>query len=133
MKLILLFIKSLKVIFVSILLSIIYLLKNKSKAYTMKKLKHSKYKNTGILFEMLVRKLTSETLSSNKSTTVDIIKNYFGRNTELSKELQLYNTLFHVIINLDMLICNFNTSGLNCSSKSVILKIEIGRKYLASL
>ena len=60
----------------------------------MKKLKHSKYKNTGILFEMLVRKLTSETLSSNKSTTVDIIKKYFGRNTELSKELQLYNTLF---------------------------------------
>ena len=59
----------------------------------MKKLKHSKYKNTGILFEILVRKLTSETLSSNKTVTVDIIKKYFGRNTELSKELQLYNAL----------------------------------------
>jgi hypothetical protein len=59
----------------------------------MKKLKHSKYKNTGILFEMLVRKLTSETLSSNKTVTVDIIKKYFGQNTELSKELQLYNAL----------------------------------------
>jgi hypothetical protein len=59
----------------------------------MKKLKHSKYKNTGILFEILVRKLTSETLSSNKTITVDIIKKYFGRNTELSKELQLYNAL----------------------------------------
>ncbi len=59
----------------------------------MKKLKHSKYKNTGILFEMLVQKLTSETLSSNKSTTADIIKKYFGKNTELSKELYLYNTL----------------------------------------
>jgi hypothetical protein len=59
----------------------------------MKKLKHSKYKNTGILFEMLVRKLTSETLSSNKSDTINIIKKYFGRNTELSKELQLYNAL----------------------------------------
>lgn len=59
----------------------------------MKKLKHSKYKNTGILFEMLVRKLTSETLSSNKTVTVDIIKKYFGRNTELSKELHLYNSL----------------------------------------
>lgn len=59
----------------------------------MKKLKHSKYKNTGILFEMLVRKLTSETLSSNKTLTVDIIKKYFGRNTELSKELHLYNSL----------------------------------------
>ena len=42
----------------------------------MKKLKHSKYKNTGILFEMLVRKLTSETLTSNKSVTIDIIKKY---------------------------------------------------------
>lgn len=59
----------------------------------MKKLKHSKYKNTGILFEMLVRKLTSETLSSDKITTIDIIKKYFGKNTELSKELQLYNAL----------------------------------------
>ena len=59
----------------------------------MKKLKHSKYKNTAILFEMLVRKLTSETLSSNKSVTVDIIKKYFGKNTELAKELQLYNAL----------------------------------------
>ena len=59
----------------------------------MKKLKHSKYKNTGILFEMLVRKLTSETLSSNKSTTIDIIKKYFGKNTELAKELYLYNSL----------------------------------------
>ena len=59
----------------------------------MKKLKHSKYKNTAILFEILVRKLTSESLTSDKSLTIDIIKKYFGKNTELSKELQLYNSL----------------------------------------
>ena len=59
----------------------------------MTKLKHSKYKNTGILFELLVRKLTSETLSTDKSVTIDIIKKYFGKNTELAKELQLYNAL----------------------------------------
>ena len=59
----------------------------------MKKLKHSKYKNTGLLFEMLVRKLTSETLTSDKSNTIDIIKKYFGKNTELAKELHLYNSL----------------------------------------
>lgn len=59
----------------------------------MKKLKHSKYKNTGILFEMLVRKLTSETLSSDKSITIDIIKKYFGNATELAQELNLYNLL----------------------------------------
>ena len=40
----------------------------------MKNLKHSKYKNTAILFEMLVRKLTSETLTSDKTVTVEIIK-----------------------------------------------------------
>ena len=59
----------------------------------MKNLKHSKYKNTAILFEMLVRKLTSENLTSDKTVTVDIIKKYFGKNTALSKELQLYNSL----------------------------------------
>ena len=59
----------------------------------MKKLKHSKYRNTGILFELLVRKLTSETMTSDKSLTIDIIKKYFGKNTELAKELQLYNSL----------------------------------------
>ena len=59
----------------------------------MKKLKHSKYKNTGILFEMLVRKLTSETLTATKSNTIDIIKKYFGKNTELAKEMKLYNAL----------------------------------------
>ena len=59
----------------------------------MKNLKHSKYKNTAILFEMLVRKLTSETLTSDKTVTVEIIKKYFGKNTALSKELQLYNAL----------------------------------------
>lgn len=59
----------------------------------MKKLKHSKYKNTGILFEMLVRKLTSETLTSDKTIALDIIKKYFGKNTELAKELNLYNSI----------------------------------------
>ena len=59
----------------------------------MKKLKHSKYKNTGILFEMLVRKLTSETMTSDKSVTIDIIKKYFGKSTELAKEIKLYNAM----------------------------------------
>jgi hypothetical protein len=58
----------------------------------MKKLKHSKYKNTGILFEMLVRKLTSETLSSNKSVTIDIIKTTLA---EILNYLRNYNYIIH--------------------------------------
>ena len=73
----------------------------------MKNLKHSKYKNTAILFEMLVRKLTSETLTSDKTVTVEIIKKYFGKNTALSKELQLYNALIKETINSEAKALDF--------------------------
>ena len=45
-------------------------------------IKHSKFKNTGILFEVIVRKITSETLSGNDSPAINILKKYFV-NTEL--------------------------------------------------
>tara|TARA_R110000803_G_scaffold125382_7_gene193046 strand:- start:143 stop:1000 length:858 start_codon:yes stop_codon:yes gene_type:complete len=57
------------------------------------KLRHSKYKNTGILFELLVRQITSDTLSAKNSPAKDILQKYFVK-TELSKEFKLYETLF---------------------------------------
>jgi hypothetical protein len=56
----------------------------------MKKLKHSKYKNTGILFELLVRQIATDTLNNKDSYATKIIKEHFSKNTELSKELRLY-------------------------------------------
>ena len=56
----------------------------------MKKLKHSKYKNTGILFELLVRQIATDTLNNKDSLATRIIKEHFGKSTELSKELRLY-------------------------------------------
>jgi hypothetical protein len=55
-------------------------------------IKHSKYKNTGILFELLVRQITADTLNGNNSPALNIIKKYFVKG-ELSKELKLYETL----------------------------------------
>jgi len=57
-------------------------------------LKHSKFKNTGILFELLVRRITADTLSGNHVTSpaVGILKKYFV-NTELGKEYKLYDTI----------------------------------------
>jgi hypothetical protein len=55
-------------------------------------IKHSKYKNTGILFELLVRQITADTLSGNDSKATHILKKYFVR-TELGKEYKLYETL----------------------------------------
>jgi hypothetical protein len=57
-------------------------------------IKHSKYKNTGILFELLVRQATSDLMSNVDSKAVKIFKKYFT-NTELGKEYNLYNTVLN--------------------------------------
>lgn len=54
--------------------------------------KHSKYKNTGILFELLVRQITTDTLEGKDSPAKDILKKYFVK-TELGREYKLYETL----------------------------------------
>jgi hypothetical protein len=55
-------------------------------------IKHSKYKNTGILFELLVRQITTDTLEGKDSPAKDILKKYFVK-TELGRECKLYETL----------------------------------------
>jgi len=59
----------------------------------MKPLKHSKFKNTGVLFELLVRQVASDTLNNVDSKSIPILKKYFSKSTELAKELELYQTL----------------------------------------
>ena len=61
----------------------------------MKKIKHSKFKNTGFIFELLVRQITSEIMSSNKSVAETILKEHFNTKKELSKELKLYQFLIN--------------------------------------
>lgn len=55
-------------------------------------IRHSKIKNTGILFELLVRQITSDTLSGKESKAINILKKYFVK-SELGKEYKLYETL----------------------------------------
>ena len=57
------------------------------------KIKHSKYKNTGILFELLTRQITSDTISGGNSKALSILKKYFNSKSELLKEYKIYNTL----------------------------------------
>tara|TARA_R110000787_G_scaffold16385_2_gene49752 strand:- start:227 stop:1075 length:849 start_codon:yes stop_codon:yes gene_type:complete len=56
------------------------------------KIKHNKYKNTGILFELLVRKITADTLSSGNSKAATLVKKYFTK-SELANENKLYQTI----------------------------------------
>ncbi len=54
--------------------------------------KHNKYKNTGILFELLTRQITSDIMSNKDSFAVNIVKKYFSKG-ELAKEYKIYQAL----------------------------------------
>jgi len=56
------------------------------------KIKHSKFKNTGILFELLVRQIASDTVSNKDSAAIGLVRKYFGK-SELAKEYKLYQAL----------------------------------------
>ena len=58
-----------------------------------RKLKHSKIKNTSILFELLTRQITADVLAGKSTKSVKIVKKFFNEETELGKELQLYRIL----------------------------------------
>ena len=60
----------------------------------MKRVKHSKFKNTGILFELLVRQITLEVLNGDTTEKAkNIVREFFSPKTELNKELRLYELL----------------------------------------
>lgn len=56
------------------------------------KTQHSKFKNSGILFELLVRQISSDIVSGKDSHAVEIVKKYFSK-SELAKEHKLYQSL----------------------------------------
>jgi hypothetical protein len=57
------------------------------------KIKHTKIKNTGVLFEVLTRQVTADIIENRDSKSVSLIKKYFNKKTTLGKELDLYNIL----------------------------------------
>jgi len=84
----------------------------------MKKVKNNRIKNTGILFELLVRQTTSDILHNvTESKAAPLIRKYFNKNTELSKELELYQSLVNE---------KFNSE--NKASSFVDLVIEARKK-----
>jgi hypothetical protein len=89
--------------------------------------KHSKYKNTGILFELLVRQITSDTLEGKDSPAKDILKKYFVK-TELGREYKLYETLLKKT-SLTETKANIVVSTLTDSSKSLNRGVIKRQKY----
>ena len=59
----------------------------------MKRIKHAKVKNTGIVFELLVRQVASDTMNNENSQALRILKKHFKSDSVLAQELKLYRTL----------------------------------------
>lgn len=57
--------------------------------------KHSKYRNTGLLFEFLTRKITSDVLNERQSKAQEILKKHFNPKSELFKEYKLYEIILN--------------------------------------
>lgn len=98
------------------------------------KIKNSKYKNTAILFELLIRQVTNDTISGNDSPAVNIIKKYFSK-TELAKEHKLYQSLISnknlseikansVIDNIILLSKRLNRSTIRREKYNLIKEIK---------
>lgn len=63
---------------------------------SQKKLRHSKFRNTGILFELLTKQITADILGGkDKSDARELLFKYFKENTELGKEWRMYNFLLN--------------------------------------
>jgi hypothetical protein len=56
------------------------------------RIKHSKFRNPGILFELLVRQIASDTISNKDSAAINLVKKYFNK-TELANEYKLYQII----------------------------------------
>ena len=54
------------------------------------KIKHSKFRNTGLIYELLIKQIASDTLSNSPSPAIKILKKFYSGNSFLSKEYKLY-------------------------------------------
>ena len=54
------------------------------------KIKHSKYRNTGLIFELLVKQISADTLNNKDSEAVKILQKFYSNKSTLAKEYKLY-------------------------------------------
>jgi hypothetical protein len=90
----------------------------------MRKIKHSKFKNTGFLFELLTRQVTLEIINGNEEKAKGIIREFYGKGTELSKELRLFNLLINEKYNTDSKAEKFIDVVLEAHTKIDYKKIQ---------
>ena len=96
----------------------------------MKKIRHSKFKNTGFLFELLTRQITLEVLNGSEERAKGIIREFYGKGTEMSKELRLFNLLINEKYNTESKAEKFIEAILEAHSNLDYKKLQREKYYL---
>ena len=82
------------------------------------KIKHSKYRNTGLIYELLVKQIASDVLGNRESEAIQILKKYYSGKTTLAKEYKLYEFVVK------------NSSVSQSKAETIISTItEVSRKF----
>ncbi len=96
----------------------------------MKKIKHSKFKNVGFIFELLTRQVTLEIINGSEEKGKQIIKEFYGKGTEISKELRLFNLLINEKYNSEAKAEKFIDAILEAHSRIDYTKIQKEKYHL---
>jgi len=68
-----------------------------AESFMKSSIKHNKLRNTGILFELLVRQITADVMENKQNgVAVKLMREFFNSKKELGKELMLYRAFFNV-------------------------------------
>ena len=85
---------------------------------SQKRMKHSKFKNTGILFELLTKQVTADIIAGQTSSKAStILHKFFNKNTEMGREWQLYNALLNEKIKTEQLAERYYSTVLDARKK----------------
>ena len=91
----------------------------------MSKVKHSKFKNTGVLFELLVRQITNDAINAvDDSPAANIVKKFFSGPSMLKKELNYYQMLKTEAMTTEAKANKFVDIGSQIKSGQTLLIIE---------
>ena len=93
------------------------------------KIKHSKYKNTGLLYELLVKQITSDLVARRESPAVDILRKYFSnKSSALTQEFGLYKTIQEARCKSTIKADNLISAALRASKRVNLAELK-SQKY----
>ena len=100
-----------------------------NKITSQKRMRHSKFKNTGILFELLTKQVTADIIAGKDScSATHILREFFNYNTEIGKEWQLYNKILNEKVKTDTYAERYYSTVLE-ARKKLDGKLLLSEKY----